>query len=169
VRAPFFTDCTQIGIVVRDLEATVRRYVDDYGIGPWSIYDFGPDDIRGQTLNGSAAEFGVRVALSTIGSVQIELLQPLDDISDYALFLKTKGEGVHHIALEVADPLPEALEELEAKGRRVLQGGTIDGLTHAYISTDEDLGFVAEIGEATPGAALRPPDAVVPNVMEDRA
>jgi hypothetical protein len=27
----------QLGIVVRDLEATVRRYVDDYGIGPWQF------------------------------------------------------------------------------------------------------------------------------------
>jgi catechol 2,3-dioxygenase-like lactoylglutathione lyase family enzyme len=163
MRAPVFTDCTQIGIVVRDLEASVRRYVDDYGIGPWSIYDFGPDDVRDQTHDARPAEFGFRAALSRIGSVQIELIQPLDDVSDYAVFLQTRGEGVHHIALELADPLPDALEELEANGRRVLQGGTIDGLTHAYISTDEDLGFIAEIGEEAPGAALRPPDAVFPN------
>lgn len=30
---PVFTETMQIGIVVRDLEATMRRYVDDYGIG----------------------------------------------------------------------------------------------------------------------------------------
>ena len=35
MREPSFTETMQLGIVVRDLEATVRRYVDDYGIGPW--------------------------------------------------------------------------------------------------------------------------------------
>jgi len=34
-REPVFTETMQIGIVVRDLDATLRRYVDDYGIGPW--------------------------------------------------------------------------------------------------------------------------------------
>jgi hypothetical protein len=33
-RRPSFTETMQIGIVVRDLDAAVRRYVDDYGIGP---------------------------------------------------------------------------------------------------------------------------------------
>ena len=37
MREPSFTETMQLGIVVRDLEATVRRYVDDYGIGPWEF------------------------------------------------------------------------------------------------------------------------------------
>src|SRR5215217_4255362 len=35
MREPSFTETMQLGIVVRDLEATVRRYEVDYGIGPW--------------------------------------------------------------------------------------------------------------------------------------
>jgi hypothetical protein len=34
MREPVFNETVQLEIVVRDLEATVRRYVDDYGIGP---------------------------------------------------------------------------------------------------------------------------------------
>src|ERR671917_132665 len=34
-REPVFTETMQLGIVVRDLEAAVRRCEDDYGIGPW--------------------------------------------------------------------------------------------------------------------------------------
>jgi methylmalonyl-CoA/ethylmalonyl-CoA epimerase len=37
MREPVFNETVQLGIVVRDLEATVRRYVDDYGIGPWEF------------------------------------------------------------------------------------------------------------------------------------
>ena len=33
-----FTQTMQIGIVVRDLDAAMRKYVDDYGIGPWKTY-----------------------------------------------------------------------------------------------------------------------------------
>jgi hypothetical protein len=37
MREPVFNETVQLGIVLRDLEATVRRYVDDYGIGPWDF------------------------------------------------------------------------------------------------------------------------------------
>jgi hypothetical protein len=37
MREPVFNETLQLGIVVRDLEATVRRYEDDYGIGPWTF------------------------------------------------------------------------------------------------------------------------------------
>jgi hypothetical protein len=33
MREPRFTETKQLGIVVRDLDATIRTYVDDYGIG----------------------------------------------------------------------------------------------------------------------------------------
>ena len=42
MRDPVFTQTMQIGIVVRDLGATMRKYVDEYGIGPWKIYEFNP-------------------------------------------------------------------------------------------------------------------------------
>jgi hypothetical protein len=38
MREPVFNETLQLGIVVRDLEATMRRYVDDFGIGPWEVY-----------------------------------------------------------------------------------------------------------------------------------
>jgi hypothetical protein len=40
MREPVFNETLQPGIVVRDLEATMRRYVGDYGIGPWEVHEF---------------------------------------------------------------------------------------------------------------------------------
>ena len=37
MRELVFNEAVQLGIGVRDLEATVRRYGDDYGIGPWEF------------------------------------------------------------------------------------------------------------------------------------
>ena len=36
----------QIEIVVRDLDAAIRRYIDDYGIGPWEFFDFNPGSAK---------------------------------------------------------------------------------------------------------------------------
>ena len=37
MREPVFNGTVQLGMVVRDLESTVRRYEDHYGIGPWRL------------------------------------------------------------------------------------------------------------------------------------
>ena len=40
-----------------------------------------------------------RLVTAMVGRVQWELIEPLDDESDYARFLADKGGGVHHIAV----------------------------------------------------------------------
>jgi methylmalonyl-CoA/ethylmalonyl-CoA epimerase len=89
----------QIGVVVRDLEATMRKYVHDYGIGPWDIYEFSPGNAKGLREHGQPVDRSWRLAATMVGQVQWELIQPLDDESVYARFLAEKGEGVHHIAV----------------------------------------------------------------------
>lgn len=41
-REAAFTETMQMGFVLRDLKATIRRYEDDYGIGPWGISETNP-------------------------------------------------------------------------------------------------------------------------------
>ena len=160
MREPVFTETLQIALVVRDLETTMRTYVDEYSIGPWQIYEFNPDTVAEMVKDGRPAEYAFRLAVTMVGSVQWELIQPLDDRSMYADFLATKGEGLHHVALGVSD-YSEALDTLRAKGRRVLQGGVYNGVTFSYLSTDDDLGVVTEIFDWPPGLEQKP-DAVYP-------
>jgi Glyoxalase/Bleomycin resistance protein/Dioxygenase superfamily len=160
MREPVFTETMQISIVVRDLAATMRTYVDEYGIGPWEIYEFNPDTVKNMVRDGEPAEYAFRIAVTMVGSVQWELIEPLDDRSMYADFLATKGEGVHHVAVGVPR-YDEALAELQGKGRRVLQGGHYNGVTFCYLSTDEDLGVVTELFDWPPGL-VQEPDAVYP-------
>ena len=101
MREPVFTETLQIALVVRDLEATMRTYVHEYGIGPWEIYEFNPDTVAEMVKDGEPAEYALRIAVTMVGSVQWELIQPLDDRSMYAEFLATKGEGLHHVAVGV--------------------------------------------------------------------
>jgi methylmalonyl-CoA epimerase len=53
------------------------------------------------------------------GEVEIDLLEPLGQDSTVAKFLEKRGEGLHHIALEVEDVNAE-LKEMEKKGIQLI-------------------------------------------------
>ena len=97
-----------IAIAVRDLEAAVAVYREGLGIVP--------------TLIAEVPTEGVRIAFLPLGGpdgTKIELLQPLDPTNSIARFIEKRGEGQHHICLEVAD-IDAALAELQARGVPVL-------------------------------------------------
>jgi|SRR5919107_478648 methylmalonyl-CoA/ethylmalonyl-CoA epimerase len=155
-REPVFTETMQIGIVVRDLDATVRRYVDDYGIGPWQVHEFDPEDAEdlheyGQPAGRSGCGAFTRFFIATVGRVMWELIEPLDGESVWARFLAEKGEGVHHIA--VATPnFDDAVAEQARRGDDLVLSGTFSGVKLAYLPSDHDLGVTIEIFEGMPGA-----------------
>jgi methylmalonyl-CoA/ethylmalonyl-CoA epimerase len=99
MREPVFDEAVQLGIVVRDLEATVRRYVDDYGIGPWEFAQIDLGDANNYREYGQPVERSNRTAVATVGQVMWELIEPLDEEGIYARFLAEKGEGIHHVAV----------------------------------------------------------------------
>jgi hypothetical protein len=96
-----------------------------------------------------------------VGSVQWELVQPLDGRSIYAEFLASKGEGLHHVAVG-GTAYRDALDGMRANGRRVVLGGVYEGATFAYLSTDEDLKVLTEIFD-WPEGLEQEPDAVYPS------
>jgi hypothetical protein len=161
MREPLFTETLQISIVVRDLEETLRTYVEEYGLGPWEIYEFRPDEVAPLPGGGPAVEGAWRIAVTMVGSVQWELVQPLDDRSIYAEFLASKGEGLHHVAVG-GTGYGQLLEAMRAKGRTVPLGGVFRDVTFAYLSTDEDLKVVTEIFD-WPEGLVQEPDAVYPD------
>src|SRR5262245_56423494 len=75
VSAPLFTDVLHVAVVVADLEAAMGRYNDHYGIGPWSIYEFGPETVESLTRDDEPAEFAMRVALAPVGNSFVELIE----------------------------------------------------------------------------------------------
>jgi methylmalonyl-CoA/ethylmalonyl-CoA epimerase len=154
MREPVFNETLQLGIVVRDLEATMRRYVDDYGIGPWEVYEFNAgnaEDFRGY---GQPVERSSRLAVATVGRVQWELIEPLDEESVYARFLAEKGEGVHHVAV-AAPNFDETVAQAD-RGNGVILSGEFGGARVAYLGTDRDLGVIIEIFSGTPDDRPQP-------------
>jgi hypothetical protein len=81
MREPVFTETMQLGIVVRDLDAAMRTYVEDYGIGPWEVYEFNPGNAKDLHEYGQPVERSWRLAVAMVGQVIWELIEPLDDES----------------------------------------------------------------------------------------
>jgi len=51
---------------------------------------------------------------------------------------------LHHIAFGTPD-YKKTLDALKKRNKKILQGGNWKGLTYTYLSTDDDLGVIAEI------------------------
>jgi len=149
-KPPAFTDTMQIGIVVHDLDATVRRYEEDYGIGPWTFWDVNPEEGRALRQYGEVIERRTRCATIKIGHVWWELIQPLDSESVHAKFLAEKGEGVHHIAVQT--PNYDAVVAMHAPTDLPLQGNLMN-VDVSYLPTENTLGVMLEVFNGEPPEA----------------
>jgi methylmalonyl-CoA/ethylmalonyl-CoA epimerase len=148
MREPVFNETVQLGIVVRDLEATVRRYEDDYGIGPWEFAQIDAGEANNYREYGQPVEHSTRIAVATVGRVMWELIEPLDEEGIYARFLAEKGEGIHHVA--VATPNFDETVARAERENNVILSGEFSGARVAYLATERDLGVVLEVFSGTP-------------------
>jgi methylmalonyl-CoA/ethylmalonyl-CoA epimerase len=78
-----------IGIVVRDIKPALEVYETALGLPLKEVAEV-PDQ-------------QVRVAFLRLGESNIELVQPISDNSGIAKYLEKRGEGIHHICIEVED------------------------------------------------------------------
>ncbi len=97
-----------VAIIVRDIEQALHFYRDTLGITPREIKDVPTEQVR--------------IAFLPMGGPngsEIELIQPTVTDSSLTKFLEKRGEGLHHICLEV-DDIDVALQAMQAKGASVL-------------------------------------------------
>jgi methylmalonyl-CoA/ethylmalonyl-CoA epimerase len=144
MKKPVFTDVLQIGVVIRDLDAAMKRYWEEFGLGPWQINTFDSTNTRDMVIRGQRQNFAARAATTQIGNVEWELIEPLDDDSIYAEFLREHGEGLHHVGFAVKD-FQQAMAFFRDKDTEVLLGGTWNDIEMAYWDTRDTLGCIAEI------------------------
>lgn len=71
---------------------------------------------------------GVKAGLFDMGNSFLELLEPIDPDFGIARFLETRGEGLHHVCLEVAD-INASLTDLKSKNVDLIDEEPREGLT----------------------------------------
>ena len=130
VKAAAFNKTMQIGIVVPDVEAAVRAYEERYGIGGWLILEVGSENAVNVRLRGRPVEWKSKIAVTIVGSVMWELIQPVDPDDLFGQFLAERGGvgGVHHIAVATPD-YGRVLEEQSMRGASPILSGTF-GFSH---------------------------------------
>ena len=97
-------DAIEISVVVRDLEAAIKRYTELFGL---TVYK-----------RSESKEFGVKNAILPLGKGHIELMEPTDPNKPVGKFLAKKGEGVYLVGFET-DDVPGGVKHLKDKGVRV--------------------------------------------------
>lgn len=122
-----------LGVAVRDLEAALDTYA----------------RVLGGTLEhrDTLAEQGVHAAAVRVGSGRVELLAPLGADTPVGRFLERRGEGMHHVAYEVAD-VRAALDELAAAGAELIDAeprAGLYGLQVAFVHPDAVHGVLSEV------------------------
>jgi len=88
----------------------------------------------------------VKAATVRIGDTNIEFIEPTDPDSGVAKFVEKKGEGIHHICVEVAD-IDAELKALEAKGVALIDKQARKGLAGriAFVHPKSTKGVLMEL------------------------
>jgi catechol 2,3-dioxygenase-like lactoylglutathione lyase family enzyme len=140
VTAPF----AHIGILVDDLDEAIERYT------RLGLTFMEPKTVRVERLveNGTETALDLRITFSYEGPPRWELLEAVGD----GMYGAQHGEGLHHVAEVVEDPIPR-MQELERAGFPMvaaqyrpdgsmivgyLQPGDLNGIRLEVIGTQVD-------------------------------
>ncbi len=126
---------SHLGIAVRDLKSAEELFAKLLG------------DAR--IHHEEVADQKVRIASFQLGDARVELTEPTSDDSPISRFLEKRGEGIHHLALEVEDVAKE-LERLKAQGFQLIdekpRKGS-HGMTIAFLHPKSTNGVLIELCE----------------------
>lgn len=108
-----------IGIAVKSIDDVLSFYTDSLGLELENV-----ENVESE---------GVKVAFLKIGESRIELLEPLNKSSSIQQYLDKKGEGIHHIALEV-DNIDVRLKQLQSEGVKLVNDESKSGAHNSQIA-----------------------------------
>jgi len=125
-----------IGIAVESIAAALPLYGDDLGCEISDRVEIPAEKVQ--------------VVMVSIGESRIELLEATSPDSPIARFVSKRGQGIHHIAMKVAD-LDAAVERLKASGRRLvtddIQSGGPGDYRYIFIHPKSAGGVLLELIE----------------------
>lgn len=162
IKEKIFKNIHQIGIVTHNARKTIRRYFENYGIGPWNLWEFGPEIVENMQVRGKRVDYRMVVATCKKMNIDFEIIEPLDYKSIYYSFLNMYGEGIQHINYDVFD-YDQALNVLKNRGVVVSQFGNLVGKhRYIYFDTERDADHIIEISGDLPGFKRRAPEEIYP-------
>jgi methylmalonyl-CoA/ethylmalonyl-CoA epimerase len=126
-----------VAILVSDLDAAVKLYRDVYGLELAEIEEVPSEQVR--------------VAIFGHGHGRIELVSPTGPDSPMAKAIAKRGEGLHHVCLEVPD-LEKAMAALRDQGAPLLDEKPrvgAGGAKVAFVHPKGSRGVLVELRQGT--------------------
>lgn len=126
-----------VAIVVEDIDAALTFWRGQLGLRLDHI-----EDVPSQAS---------KVAFLPVGESEVELVEPTDPESGLAKYLSKRGEGMHHLCMEV-DDIEGMLAELKEKGVRLINEEPLNlpGRRMAFIHPKSTNGVLLELYELIP-------------------
>lgn len=106
------TALDHIAIAVPDLEAAIKRFMEDFGL-PFE----GTEDVE---------QAKTSTAFFPLPPTSIELVHPLRGEGPIATYLEKRGGGIHHLCFRT-DNIEEDIARLKEKGYQFLSDAPSDG------------------------------------------
>lgn len=125
-----------VAIVVEDIDTALAFWRDQLGLRLDHI-----EDVPSQAS---------KVAFLPVGEGEVELVEPTDPESRLAKYLSKRGEGMHHLCVEV-DDIDGMLTQLKEKGVRLINEEPLDlpGRRMAFIHPKSTNGVLLELYQLT--------------------
>jgi len=108
-----------IGIAVNSIKDAIKLYTDVLGL-----------EVKGIEI---LEEQKVKTAIIPVGETKIELIESTDPEGLIAKYIERRGEGLHHIALEVSD-IESTLETLKKRGIPLIDEKPRTGVENSRIA-----------------------------------
>src|SRR5215469_2463334 len=83
----------QIAWVTRDLEKSMKAWVDNLNVGPWTVLTFTDKTLKYLDVDGKRVTepFKFLIGISWIGEIQLELIQPIYGPTIKGVLTKKRG------------------------------------------------------------------------------
>jgi methylmalonyl-CoA/ethylmalonyl-CoA epimerase len=130
---PKINSINHVAIVVEDMDQSLNFWRDALGIELREVRDVPAEKSQ--------------VAFLPLDGSEVELVKPTSDDSGIAKYLVKRGEGLHHLCLEV-DDIEGMLAQLKAKGIRLINDEprqAPDGKRYAFVHPESTSGVLVEL------------------------
>ena len=129
---PEIKKINHVAIVVEDIDSALGFWRDQLGLELDHI-----EEVPSQAS---------KVAFMPVGGSEVELVQPTDPESGLGKYLEKRGEGLHHLCIEV-DDIEAMLALLKEKGVRLINETPVDlpGRRMAFIHPKAGNGVLIEL------------------------
>lgn len=140
------TRIDHVAIVVKDLDEKIEAWSKLLGAEPTFRVTTQQFDPAGTLYEGEPTDAQIRAVVFKVGSMELELMEPIGGPGVWSEFADGQGGGLHHIGL-MSDSLDEGIEALAEQDIPVAQRAEYPVGWYAYFRSEETLGAMIELNE----------------------